>query len=528
MIHPYFKGEACDLKGQVHLFLDDFSIEDRWDAERRQNVPIRHPENPVVMPDQPWEVKIGCPSVLYDPEAKLFHMWYALYNTAAWTREASGLEVGKREYSAYIMSYAWSPDGIHWEKPLFKKYPFREFDETNIVYTGNPLCQEFDVTWSPEPVAKYGRFMLVYKDRAQEPGFKQEELNQYDCGNHVCIAFSDDGVEWRPYEKNPIAPALDNPHHLIWDERIGHWIMGGRPFARAVTEDFSKEISKRIRSGEAIRTSIANLTGDFGDVGLAGARENVRTRVAIYLSPDLENWSPPREVLCVDPDDDEKQIFFDHFCMDRYGTQYLGFLGVQERNGPGPGYIELVGSPDGMNWHRPRKKQPFLSPGVEGAWDAGSVWHMKKVVPWGRWLYLYYMGNHRRQRYRFPENFRAIGMCRIQRDRFVGYYGDVNGAYLITKEVRVTGPKLLLNCSVEHRAFSRDWHGSVHTELVERTGRAIDGYTFRDCDPNHVDDLAHEITWKKKDLSALIGRSVYVRFYLRNAYVFAFRFGKSS
>ena len=526
MIQPYFKGEAYDLKGEVHLLLDDFAIEDRWDAVRCQNIPLKHPGNPVVAPDAPWEVKIGCPSVLYDPETQMFKMWYALYNSAAWTKMSMGQEAGKREYSAYIMSYAESQDGFHWEKPRFKKYPFREFDETNIVYTGNPLCQEFDVTFSPKPVAQYGRFMLVYKDRAQKPGFKQDELNQYLCNNHVCIAFSDDGIDWKPYEKNPVAPALDNPHHLIWDERIGHWIMGGRPFARAVTEDFSTEIGQRIRSGEGIRTSIANLTGELGDIGLAGARENVRTRVNISLSPDLETWYPPREVLCPDPGDDEEQIFFDHFCLERYGTLYLGFLGVQTRYASGPGYIELVGSPDGMTWHRPRRKEPFLAPGVEGDWDAGSVWHLKKVIPRGRWLYLYYMGNKRRQRYRFPENLRAIGVARIQRDRFAGYYGDMNGAHVITKEVKVTAPKLLVNCSVEHRAFSRDWHGSIHTELVERTGRAIEGFTYTDCDPNHVDDLAHEITWKKKDLSSLIGRNIYIRFYLRNAYVFAFRFGE--
>ena len=525
MIHPYFRGEACDLKGEVHLLLDDFAIEDRWDAERRQNVPLKHPGNPVVAPDLPWEVRIGAPAVLYDPEAKLFRMWYALYNTAAWTRWATGLEVAKREYSPYILSYAQSPDGIHWEKPLFKKHPFREFDDTNIVYTGNPRCSGFNVKFSPEPVAKYGRFMLVYKDDVQERGFAQKELNDYACAGHVCLAFSDDGIEWRPYEKNPVHPALDNPHPLLWDERIGHWIMGGRPIARAATEDLYREIGGRIKGGESLRTSIANITGDFGDVGLAGARENVRTRVTIALSPDLETWYPPREVLCPDAGDDEEQIFFDQISMERYGNQYLGFLGVQSRDGTGIAYVEMVGSPDGMSWHRPRKKEPFLTPGEEGAWDGGAVWFIKNIVPYGSWLYMYYMGNSRRQRYRFPENMRALGLARIQRDRFAGYYGDVNGGYVITKEVKVTAPKLLVNCSVEHRAFSRDWHGSVHTELVERTGRAIGGYTFRDCDPNHVDDLAHEITWKKKDVSALIGQNVYVRFYLRNAYVFAFRFG---
>ena len=44
------------------------------------------------------------------------------------------------------------------------------------------------------------------------------------------------------------------------------------------------------------------------------------------------------------------------------------------------------------------------------------------------------------------------------------------------------------------RNFSRVWDGSLHTELVEWTGRAIEGHTYAECDANHVDDLAVPIT----------------------------------
>jgi hypothetical protein len=138
---------------------------------------------------------------------------------------------------------------------------------------------------------------------------------------------------------------------------------------------------------------------------------------------------------------------------------------------------------------------------------------------------MYYSGSAQPWRTRFPDNSRAIGLARIRRDRFVGYYGDVNGGHLISREVKVTGSKLIVNCSSQHRAFSREWHGSLHTELVERTGRAIEGYTYADCDPNHVDDLAVPITWRGKDMSALIGRNVHIRFFMRNMFVFSFRFG---
>jgi len=54
--------------------------------------------------------------------------------------------------------------------------------------------------------------------------------------------------------------------------------------------------------------------------------------------------------------------------------------------------------------------------------------------------------------------------------------------------------RLLVNCSAQMRNFSRVWDGSLHTELVEWTGRAIEGHTYAECDANHVDDLAVPIT----------------------------------
>ena len=127
MTDAYHLGEPDDPGHQTHLFLDDFSIEDRWDAERVQNEPVKHPRNPVVLADLPWEVTVNAPSVLYDDEAGLFRMWYSLPSNAAWTRESTGLARKPREYGPYVMSYAESEDGVTWHKPLFDRFPFAEW-----------------------------------------------------------------------------------------------------------------------------------------------------------------------------------------------------------------------------------------------------------------------------------------------------------------------------------------------------------------------------------------------------------------
>ena len=66
-----------------------------------QNEPVKHPRNPVVLADLPWEVSVNAPSVLYDDQAGLFRMWYSLPSNAAWTRESTGLACKPREYGRF-------------------------------------------------------------------------------------------------------------------------------------------------------------------------------------------------------------------------------------------------------------------------------------------------------------------------------------------------------------------------------------------------------------------------------------------
>ena len=533
MIHPYFLGEVNDLSQDVHLFLDDFAIEDRWDAARVQNEPIKHPNNPVLVPDQPWETAVFRPSVLYDADAGLFRMWYDPASSAAWTRHSSGKKRIPRDYGPYKMAYAESEDGVTWRKPKTDRFPYLEWDRTNIVFTGQGKVSGFKVKETPAPLASHGRFMCSYKDDVHERGFDQQDLNDFIAPGHTCLAFSDNGTEWRPFEGNPLCPCLDTVQDLHWDERIGMWMLAsGRPFARAATEDLYRKVGAAIRSGQAQTwagglSSGAQVPGaeHLAGVGRAGAVENVRTRIAVSLSPDLKTWYPPRDVLLPDAQDDAEQMFFDHMPVHRCGNQYLGFLGVQPRDADGKGWIELTGSPDGLHWYRPRERKPFLAPGAQDTWDAGHVWLLMDAVPYGEWLYMYYTGSSRPWRTRYPDNTRAIGMARIRRDRFVGYHGNENGGHLISREVKVTGPRLLVNCTSQHKPGSEYRFGSLQTKLVERTGRAIEGYTYADCDPNLVDDIAVPTTWGGKDLSALMGRKVHVRFFMRNMFVFGFRFG---
>jgi len=84
-------------------------------------------------------------------------------------------------------------------------------------------------------------------------------------------------------------------------------------------------------------------------------------------------------------------------------------------------------------------------------------------------------------RYRYPENTRAIGLARIRRDRFLGQYANIEGGWLLSREVKVTGNRLVINCSPEHRAFSRGPGGSWRVGF-ERMTRCTGSGSFLKAD----------------------------------------------
>ena len=487
----YLLGEARDIGHETQLFLDTSAYADRWDVVRRVNAPAKHPANPVVMPDQPWEHAVGLPNVIYDGDEQIFRMWYANYDTGKWGGGVSLNETERRV--PYMISYAESPDGIHWTKPLMDRFPYMGSRETNIVFMGETYAQEFHVQRTPERWREHGRFMLWYRDILPDHGC---------CVN---VAYSDNGLDWFPHAHNPVyTRALDAQHCPIWDEERGLWLLYARPQAMAANE-------RRYTD------------------------ENVRTRVSVTVSADMKHWTPARHVLVHDELDrgktsDNKGYFFDRMGAVKHGNQYLGFVAVASRHARDSGYIELTSSSDGLHWHRSPLRELFIPPGVEGDWDAGHTWMLTNLVPFGHWIYLYYVGSSLPWRTRYPANTRAIGLARIRRDRFAGHYGDVNGGWLLSREVKVTGNRLLINIAPEERSWNHQHHGYVKVELLDRScgpyGEAhLPGYGQDDCAEHMADEYEQIVSWNDNpDLSPLRGKDVYIRFWLKSAYLFGFRF----
>ena len=107
-------GEALEIAGEFQLFVDDHVVQEMHQVVRRLNPLKKHPANPIVRPDRPWEGQYSQPTfVVFDEKDRLYKMWYVYIDRDQQPGEQY-LRIGR---SRTGLGYAVSRDGIVWEKP---------------------------------------------------------------------------------------------------------------------------------------------------------------------------------------------------------------------------------------------------------------------------------------------------------------------------------------------------------------------------------------------------------------------------
>ena len=105
-------------------------------------------------------------------------------------------------------------------------------------------------------------------------------------------------------------------------------------------------------------------------------------------------------------------------------------------------------------------------------------------------------------------------------DGFVSVRASAQGGHLVSKPLLFSGRKLVVNFATSHQ-------GSLAVELQDAEGKPIPGFTLADCLPLNGDEIEKTVAWKGgADVSPLAGKSVRLRFDLKDADVFSFRFGE--
>jgi hypothetical protein len=488
---PYRSASPFDAGSRAQLFVDRVLVRDSERVAFTLHPARKHPRNPLVRADRPWEgwrLEIYG-NVIHDAEERLYKMWYI------------GESRGAFRDLANPTCYAVSSDGIAWEKPPVGTLASDKYSKHNAV-TGADLASVIKDNADPDPARRYKMITFIDSPKSER-------------GYHTML--SPDGLAWRRHSQTPIAPAADV-------------ITGYYDEARRLYVGFPK-IGTEIR-GHRRRVFYTITSADFEHWS--------EPRLALYpdLADDagsLARIEEARHIL--DRPDDPTLMRTEFYGMGFYPHESctLGFPWVftinnngRYGNHEGPFELQLAVSRDLEHWERPWRV-PCVPRGRKGEWDEGLFVTPSRALRVGDEIWLYYGGSN--YTHGTPCLYRAEGTGRLTRytgsiglatwklDRFVSADGPAEGGTLTTVPLVFSGSRLELNAAT--RAAGR-----ITVEILDAAGRPIEG--FGPSDPWRGDHLRQNVTWRGSTaVEKLKGSPVSVRFHLRAASLFSFAFRES-
>ena len=450
------------------LFLDDWLIERADNVRRELQHPVKHPGNPVLRRDKPWD-ESRCDlygSVVRDQARGVLQLFY---NCQSRLHATPGASKPRREVQ---LCYAESRDaGVSWTKPLLELIPFEGIGQTNIVYKPRYANLAGPCVFRDEreldPSRRYKLLSSDYGDNGGAPSTSPPGMD---------VAFSADGIEWHRSARNPVLPLLsDTAHSSYWDDRSERYV----GFVRMRPKGFGRAVG--------------------------------RTE-----SPDFEHWSPPELVFAT------RRNEFYSMGVTPYEGVYIGtpWIIYSDKKDPSvpPPVIEpeLAFSRDGWNWSRLFPGDPFVSVGPRGSADEKQIrMSSSLVVLEDRILCFYGMSPDAH----VSEMKVDVGMATLRVDGFVAMAGTDPPGRLLTRPFVLEGGRLTVNAECDRGAG-----GSIAVAVLDAESHPVPGLALEECRAVHGDGLRLPVEWGSAgQLRRQRGKAVRLEFRLRHARLYSFQ-----
>jgi len=523
MLSVLLLAAAIDIGSQKQLFIDLKFIESAEGISLTVQPPHQTRETLLTL-DAPWErdARLSSYNTVVQEDGKI-RVWY---NVVAGTPEP-----GKNP-PFMGMAYAESTDGIHFTKKPLGLVERNGSKENNLVLPPDPtlLTVGGGTIWRDDnpnaaPDARYKSWSKMY----HKPGSPIR-------GPHR-VWKSPDGLRWTHEPQTPTGlRASDTQPSWFWDPRIRRYIGYSREWIRE-------------RSGFGVRVASYNESDDmvnWSSIHFA-LEPDERDRTAapsMILDPAKlevrgEDVLPQKDTRAgaapVRPGED--QVLTPAAPLDFYGPGVFPYEGVYlalipvfhhwqgsaVQAWPSTGDIQLAVSRDARHFTRPGPRRPFLSTGMDGAWDSKWIYPALRPVRMGDELWIYYTGtNHDHASRRDPkatQDEAAISRAVMRLDGFVAAEADYEGGVFMTPPIRFTGSKLELNLNTGAGGMAR-------VEILKESGEPIRGFTLAESDQLNGNSVRMHASWNggKTDVSALAGQAIRLRVKMRASKLYAFQF----
>jgi len=357
----------------------------------------------------------------------------------------------------------------------------------------------------------------------------------------VCYAESRDGIHWVRPELGLFEFAGSKTNNIVWSGNFTHNFTpfkDGNPACKP-TAQYKALASgngaggfglRAFQSPDGIHWSLMReepviTNGAFDSQNLAFwdpvrgeyraywriFKEGVRD-IRTATSKDFLNWS---ECTDLDYGDAPKEHLYTNAILPYPRAPHL-FIGFPTRFLPQTEQVEpeLMTSRDGCHFHR------WTDPVIPMTAPADRDGNRSNYLAWGM---VQLPGDDRHYSLYATEAYYTGPASRLRRftyrvDGFVSLSAGNGGGEVITRPLTFAGAKLILNFTTQER-------GELRVEIQDASGAALRGYTLNDCFKMRGDEIADAVRWRRgTDVSSLAGRSVRLRFVMRNADLYSFQF----
>jgi hypothetical protein len=363
-------------------------------------------------------------------------------------------EKTKKPAHREVTCYAESTDGVHFAKPDLGLFEYDGSKQNNIVWNG-PGCHNFTPFFDTNPAA------------ASDARYKAVTFIK---GGLLAVG-SPDGIHWKLLAEKPVITKgiFDSQNLVFWDPSIRKYreyhraLRGGvRDIMTAISDDFLHWPEPQFLdySGSSPEHLYTNTVRPYPGV------------------PEIVIGFPTRFLPQTEQTEPVVMVSRDGLIFRRYDDAVIPPTAPANRDGNRSNYMAwgLVQIPGDPDW---------------------SVYAKEA----------YYTGTGSRVR-RFT--YRADGL--------VAATADEKGGEVVTRPIRFTGSRLVLN----YRAAAK---GSVRVELQDADGQPISKFTAAENQGLTADSRDAVATWTSgSDLASLADKPLRLRFILNDAELFAFRF----
>jgi len=496
---------------QKQLFVDDLVLADMSGASRVLHQFKRDARNPVLEEQVPWEprgVLNFCGAVEYDPETRVYTMWYTSMGRLPELSNADAPIPGMLR--AQLIAY--STDGVHWRRPAIRQTEVNRSKDNNLVGTTYNIVRLADLS---DPARQYASYIYSAKLNA------------------LAVSFSPDGIAgWTEFKRvvgggnDVVTVCRDDLSHgylAFIKSQTGKWARRSATAKWGATPDAITDGSTEIVTG----FDDDRVSGDC----IAAAYPAIKAVDAAVLNVQIYGVTPFIY----------EGMYFglpQRFIYSGWGSAGEGADGsvdiclIAGRTKNGAGNWTRPGGDSSVYYPPPvvlpgihtdermvRIMHPVLKNGRFGEWDSGQVYGCSVLVVDDEFV-LYYLGADWGHGHRTNERNKdlrcAIGRATMRLDGFVSLSAGDKEAVITTKTTVFEGARMEVNVACGK--------GSLAVELLDANGNALPGFARADADAFTDDDLRRVVTWKgKSDISALAGKPVKVRFYLKQGELYAFQ-----